>query len=32
VDRNGDISTIGPATLSFKNNHPDLVYPQVLPR
>jgi hypothetical protein len=27
VDSNGDITTIGPATLSFKNNHPELVYP-----
>jgi hypothetical protein len=27
VDRNGDIKTLGPATLSFKNNHPELVYP-----
>jgi len=27
VDRNGNISTVGPATLSFKNNHPELVYP-----
>jgi hypothetical protein len=27
VDRNGDITTVGPATLSFKNNHPQLVYP-----
>jgi hypothetical protein len=27
VDRNGDITTIGPATLSFKNNHTKLVYP-----
>lgn len=27
VDRNGDIKTIGPATISFKNNHPELVYP-----
>jgi hypothetical protein len=27
VDGNGDITTIGPATRSFKNNHPELVYP-----
>lgn len=27
VDRNGDITTIGHATLSFKNNHSELVYP-----
>jgi hypothetical protein len=27
VDRNGNITTVGPATLSFKNNHPELVYP-----
>jgi hypothetical protein len=27
VDGNGDITTIGPATLSFKNNHTELVYP-----
>lgn len=27
VDRNGNISTVGPATLSFKKNHPELVYP-----
>ena len=27
VDANGSISTIGPATLSFKNNHSGLVYP-----
>ncbi len=27
VDANGDLSYIGPATLSFKNNHPALVYP-----
>jgi hypothetical protein len=27
VDSNGDITTIGPGTLSFKNNHPGLVYP-----
>jgi nitroreductase len=27
VDENGDISTIGVATLALKNNHPELVYP-----
>ena len=27
VDRNGNISTIGPATLSFSKNHPELVFP-----
>jgi hypothetical protein len=27
VDKNGDITTIGTATLSFKNNHTQLVYP-----
>jgi hypothetical protein len=27
VDRNGNITTLGPATLSFKNNHPELVNP-----
>ncbi len=27
VDHNGDINTIGPATLSFKNSHPTLVWP-----
>ena len=27
VDGNGDIRTIGPATLSFKNKHTELVYP-----
>jgi hypothetical protein len=27
VDTNGDITTIGPAALAFKNNHPELVYP-----
>jgi hypothetical protein len=27
VDKNGNITTLGPATLSFKNNHPELVYP-----
>jgi hypothetical protein len=27
VDRNGNITTLGPATLSFKNNHPELVHP-----
>ena len=27
VDTNGGITSIGPATLSFKNNHPELVYP-----
>ena len=27
VDRNGNITTLGPATLSFKKNHPELVYP-----
>jgi hypothetical protein len=27
VDGNGDITTIGPAALSFKNNHTELVYP-----
>jgi endo-1,4-beta-mannosidase len=27
VDRNGDITTVGPATLSFKKNHPALVSP-----
>jgi hypothetical protein len=32
VDRNGDITTIGPATLSFKNNHPELVYPDGHPQ
>jgi hypothetical protein len=32
VDRNGDISTIGPATLLFKNNHPGLVYPLKSPK
>jgi hypothetical protein len=31
VDRNGNISTLGPAALSFKNNHPDLVNPLVKP-
>jgi hypothetical protein len=25
VDRNGSITTVGPATLSFKNNHPEMV-------
>lgn len=27
VDRNGDITTIGPATLSFSKNHKELVFP-----
>ena len=27
VDRNGDITTLGPAALSFKNKHPELVFP-----
>jgi hypothetical protein len=27
VDANGNLTTIGPATLSFKNNHTELVYP-----
>jgi hypothetical protein len=31
VDRNGNITTLGPATLSFKNNHPELVYPLTMP-
>jgi endo-1,4-beta-mannosidase len=31
VDENGNISTVGAATLSFKNNHPELVFPEVLP-
>jgi len=30
VDENGDITTVGVATLAFKNNHPELVYPSVL--
>ena len=31
VDENGDIATVGVATLAFKNNHPELVYPSSLP-
>lgn len=27
VDRNGNITTVGPVALSFKNNHPELVAP-----
>ena len=27
VDRNGDLKTVGPAALSFKNKHYKLVYP-----
>lgn len=27
VDRNGNITTVGPATISFSKNHADLVYP-----
>ncbi len=27
VDRNGNINTLGRATLEFSNNHPDLVHP-----
>lgn len=31
VDENGDITTVGVATLAFKNNHPGLVYPVTNP-
>ncbi|MBA3705393.1 MAG: T9SS type A sorting domain-containing protein, partial [Bacteroidetes bacterium] len=31
VDTNGDITTVGPATISFKNNHTTLIYPPACP-